>query len=55
LEQLIAAGTLSGSTEVERLVTWLQEQASPPPRIGAVEEVSLSEYDSLLTGTEVMP
>jgi len=55
LEQLISAGTLSGSADVEQLVRWLQEQTTPPPRMGVVEDVSLSEYDALLTGTEVIP
>jgi hypothetical protein len=53
LEQLIAKGCIGSHVEVETLVKWLMQQSSPPPRIGVVEEVSLSAYDELLTKPEV--
>jgi hypothetical protein len=53
LEQLIAAGSIGGHVEVEQLVQWLMQRSSPPPRIGSVEDVELSQYDSLLTTKEV--
>mgnify|MGYP006285090611 CR=1 FL=1 len=53
LERLISTGSISGHAQIEKLVDWMMAQSSPPPRIGAVEQVQLSQYDRLLSAREV--
>lgn len=54
LERLIAAGGIGSHAEVEQLVNWFLQQDEPPPRIGVVEDVQLSQYDQLLMAEEVV-
>lgn len=50
---LIAKGCIGNHNEVAQLVEWLQQQQSIPPASGSVQDVVLSDYDQLLTLTEV--